>query len=100
MRRWLKVLAAVLALYAMLTAGLWWVMHRPLEQFGQIMARVPTPAMIVLPFAPMWKQARAGTLQTGDLAPDFNLPTTDNASRVKLSAHRGKPVVLVFGSYT
>ena len=100
MRLWQKIVLGVIAVYAALTAGLWWVMNRPLDQFGQIMARVPGPAMIVLPFAPMWLHARAGTLRAGDAAPDFDLPTMDGKSRVRLSSDHGKPVVLVFGSYT
>lgn len=36
----------------------------------------------------------------GDLAPDFTLPTHDGKQTVTLSALRGKPVVLVFGSFT
>jgi len=40
-------------------------------------------------------------LKVGALAPDFDLPTLDNSSRVRLSSFRGEePVVLVFGSYT
>jgi peroxiredoxin len=50
----------------------------------------------------MWLWARRGGLAEGDLAPDFNLRTTqDRARRVSLSSYRGdRPVVLVFGSYT
>ena len=48
----------------------------------------------------MWSKARAGTIQPGELAPDFRLPTLDHQSEVQLSSLRGKPVVLVFGSYT
>jgi peroxiredoxin len=45
--------------------------------------------------------ARAGSLQVGDSAPDFDLETLDKKSRVRLSSHLGvKPVVLIFGSYT
>lgn len=39
-------------------------------------------------------------VQVGDVAPDFRLPTADGTSEVRLSALRGKPVVLVFGSFT
>jgi peroxiredoxin len=46
-------------------------------------------------------RARAGTLQAGDAAPDFRLPTLDHKEFVQLSSFRGsRPVVLVFGSYT
>lgn len=36
----------------------------------------------------------------GDPAPDFTLKSQDGNSEVTLSALRGKPVVLIFGSYT
>ncbi|MBI1903380.1 MAG: EF-hand domain-containing protein [Planctomycetia bacterium] len=41
------------------------------------------------------------TLEAGDAAPDFTLPTKDGKSAIRLSSFRGKvPVVLVFASYT
>lgn len=36
----------------------------------------------------------------GGLAPDFTLPTHDGARQVTLSQSRGKPVILIFGSFT
>jgi len=47
-------------------------------------------------------QARAGSLHVGDPAPDFVLAKLDKTERVQLSALTaiGKPVVLIFGSYT
>ncbi len=49
----------------------------------------------------VWTLARSGSLQVGEPAPDFALPTPDKESQVRLSSFRGeKPVVLVFGSYT
>ncbi len=99
--RLLKVVAALAVVYALLTAGLYWVMCQPVDRFNAIMARMPGPAFAVLPFVPLWNSARGGNLQVGDAAPDFNLETTDKKSRVQLSSFRGqKPVVLVFGSYT
>lgn len=38
--------------------------------------------------------------QPGDLAPDFELSSPDTQTTVRLSALRGRPVVLVFGCYT
>jgi hypothetical protein len=65
------------------------------------MTHVPGLMMPVLPFQTLWMRARAGKVQAGDLAPDFNLPTLDHSSTVQLSSFRGsQPVVLVFGSYT
>ena len=42
-----------------------------------------------------------GSLQPGDLAPDFKLRKAKSKESVRLSKFRGKkPVALVFGSYT
>jgi hypothetical protein len=64
------------------------------------MMHIPMPAFFLFPFETMWTQARAGSVQPGDMAPNFRLPTPDHQSEVELSSLRGKPVVLVFGSYT
>ena len=42
---------------------------------------------------------RAGGIQPGAEAPDFELPSTDG-DRIRLSTLRGRPVVLHFGSVT
>lgn len=39
-------------------------------------------------------------VQVGDVAPDFTLPRIDRSGDVTLSSLRGRPVVLVFGSFT
>jgi peroxiredoxin len=46
--------------------------------------------------------ARAGELKVGDPAPDFSLMKLDKSASVQLSSltAQGRPVVLVFGSYT
>jgi hypothetical protein len=37
----------------------------------------------------------------GQLAPDFTLPTLDGVRRITRSAHQeGRPLVLIFGSFT
>jgi len=36
----------------------------------------------------------------GDEAPDFTLPTHDGSQTITLSESRGKPVILIFGSFT
>jgi hypothetical protein len=102
LRRWILALAAAAAaIWVVLCAGFYWAMTQPPERFGAIVARTPMPAMIVLPFETLWKRARAGALQPGDMAPDFQLSTLDHRDSVRLSSFRGsKPVVLVFGSYT
>ena len=101
MRLTIKIIAVLAAVYIALSAGLFWAMCRPPEQFGRFMRHVPMPAMLVFPFKPLWYVARKGSLQVGDAAPDFSLPTTDEKETVQLSSLRGQmPVVLVFGSYT
>jgi len=96
-----KIGVVVVALYVATSAALYWVMRQPPEFFGRVMRHVPTVAMIVLPFEPLWLNARGGHLKVGDPAPDFALETFDKKARVQLSSFRGqKPVVLVFGSYT
>jgi hypothetical protein len=97
----LGIIGVLVAVYGLLSAGFYWAMLQTPDRFGRIMAHVPIPLMIALPFAPMWKQARAGHVHPGDTAPDFNLPTLDHSGRVQLASFRGsRPVVLVFGSYT
>jgi len=101
MRRWPKVVLAILALYGVLCAAAYEVMRQTPDRFGQIMEHVPDVAFIVLPFKPLWFRARAGRLHVGDPAPNFSLPTQDNKGAVQLARFRGsRPVVLIFGSYT
>lgn len=101
MRRWHKIVLAIVLVYAALCAAAYDVMRQPPERFGAIMAHVPDVAFIVLPFKPLWFHARAGTLRVGDSAPGFALPTQDRKDTVRLASFRGsQPVVLVFGSYT
>jgi len=95
------VLASVAIVYGASTAGLYYAMVQPPERFGAIMSHVPMPAMIVLPFQPLWMSARGGSLQAGATAPDFTLPRLDHSSTVTLSETlRERPVALIFGSYT
>lgn len=76
-------------------------MRQPPETFGRILARVPGPLYLVLPFETLWTRLRRGPLRAGDAAPDFSLHTVDKKSEFRLSTDgQGKPVVLVFGSYT
>ena len=95
------IFGVLLALYLTLSAAFYWAMRQPPDAFGRIMAHVPFPFMIALPFETLWNHARAGAVQTGDTAPDFQLPLLDHTGFVRLSSFRGtRPVVLVFGSYT
>lgn len=90
-----------LVLYCAASASVYWAMRQPPDRFGAFMRHVPGVAVAVLPFRPMWMSARAGSLQPGDTAPDFELPTIDHTRQVKISdEYRGRPVVLIFGSYT
>jgi len=101
MRKLGKILAVVAVLYLALAGGLLWAMCQPPAKFGRIMAHVPMPAYVIVPFKQLWFVARGGSLRVGDAAPDFSLPTFDHKENVRLSSFRGeKPVVLVFGSYT
>ena len=83
-------------------AGLrYYEMTRPPALFTAFMAKLPMVAMVLAPFETMWNVARAGTLNPGDMAPDFCLKTRDGKREVALSSFRGnRPVVLIFGSYT
>jgi hypothetical protein len=100
-KRLIGIGLGLVGLYGAATAGLFWAMCQPPDRFGSIMKHVPMPSMLLLPFRPLWMIARAGHLQVGDAAPDFELLTHDKSQTVRLSDFRGeKPVVLVFGSYT
>lgn len=85
------------------TATIFHAMHQPPEQFGHVMSQIPgeLPFMI-FPFETLWMRARAGTLNVGDPAPDFSLARLDKSGLVQLSsfAAQGRPVILIFGSYT
>jgi hypothetical protein len=83
--------------------GLYHVMGQTPEQFGRVMARIPGPVpFLIFPFETLWLRARAGTLGVGDRAPDFTLTKLDKSEQIRLSSltAQGRPVVLVFGSYT
>lgn len=104
-RRWrrvlLRIVGATVTLYLVFLAVVYYAMCQPPPAFGSFMKRLPMPVFLVVPFEPMWNRARGGPLRVGDVAPDFELPTADGASTVRLSRFRGsRPVVLVFGSYT
>lgn len=95
----LLVVAALL--YAALAGTLYWAMRSSPEAMGWIMARMGPVVFALLPLQRMYMSAREGPLRVGDPAPDFHLERLDRADRVSLSSHRGgRPVVLVFGSYT
>ncbi len=117
LKRWLPsrrlvllVATPILALYLGFLGYINWAMHQPPEAFGRVMMHMPGPAYLIIPFETLWSRARGGTLQPGQLAPEFSLAKLEDGKpnpndRVQLSALRaaksgGQPVVLVFGSYT
>jgi hypothetical protein len=98
-----RIFAVAVLAWALACAALYGIMRQPPETFARFMAKIPGPvAFLVLPFETLWTYARAGTLQVGDAAPDFSLVKLDKSASVRLSSltAQGKPVVLIFGSYT
>lgn len=97
----LKILGPVVVVYALMAGALFAAMLQSPENFAQTMKHVPWPALMALPFKPLWNVARHGQVSVGDTAPDFALESADHQIHFQLSSLRGqKPVVLVFGSYT
>jgi hypothetical protein len=105
-RRWKRWVGAVAAVCFVGWVGMVgyvnWAMHQSPEVFGGIMAKMPMPAMLVLPFETLWMRARAGHLNPGDQAPDFTLKQLqgDETPLELAGLWKDRPVVLVFGSYT
>jgi hypothetical protein len=96
----IRLVAGLAVLYAAYAGWIYYMMCQPPMRFAAVMAKLPPVAMMSFPFQTMWSRARAGVLQVGAEAPDFNLQTVDKAASVRLSSFRGdRPVVLVFGSY-
>ena len=99
----IATVCVVAALWLSATVALYRVMRRPPERFASVMSKIPGPIpFLVFPFETLWMRARAGSLHIGDPAPDFSLAKLDKSDHVQLSAltAQGRPVVLVFGSYT
>jgi hypothetical protein len=94
---------AIAIIWLLSCATIYEVMRQPPETFARVMAKIPGPvAFLVLPFETLWTRARAGTLHIGDPAPDFTLTKLNKTATVQLSSltAQGRPVVLIFGSYT
>jgi hypothetical protein len=101
LRRLFTAGIVVVIVYVGLATAIFVIMRQPPDRFGRIMARVPMPLFMILPFKTLWSAARAGDLHVGDMAPDFDLHTVDRTVRVQLASFRGRqPVALIFGSYT
>ena len=104
MKKLIISLLFVLALTWLLgCVALYRVMQKPPETFARFMKKLPGPvAFLAFPFESLWTKARAGELRIGDAAPDFALSKLDKSGTVQLSSltAQGKPVCLIFGSYT
>ena len=99
--RWLIRLVLLGAvLYGGFLGFVYWQMTRPPLEFAGFWKDVPAFAQRTVPFRNLWARARAGSLGVGDEAPDFELEYHDHSGKMRLSDFRGRPVVLVFGSYT
>ncbi len=98
----LRVGLTLAALYLAFGSYILWAMHQPPEKFAKVMSRMPGPVPFLLfPFETAWLRARAGHLNIGDAAPEFNLSKLDKTAHIQLSTlNQNQPVVLVFGSYT
>jgi hypothetical protein len=102
-RVWVRALVVIALAWILACGALYGIMRQPPETFARVMARIPGPvAFLVLPFESLWMHARGGALQVGDSAPDFSLMKLDKSGTVQLSSltAQGRPVVLIFGSYT
>jgi hypothetical protein len=98
-----RIVCVLAGLWLLACCALYGVMRQSPEKFARVMARIPGPIpFLVLPFETLWLRARAGTLQIGDPAPDFTLAKLDKSESIQLSslAAQGRPVAVVFGSYT
>lgn len=97
----MTLLLVLLVVYGGFVAAVYAAMNRSPEAFAGFMAPLPMWVMMIVPFEPLWNRARGGSLDVGEPAPDFELPTPDGKQRIRLSEHRaGRPAVLVFGSFT
>src|SRR5947209_19928482 len=65
--RWVARGAAVcLVMWLGLVIYVDWAMRQTPEEFGRIMAHMPMPAFLVLPFETLWTHERAGHLNAGE----------------------------------
>lgn len=101
MRALVKMLLFALALYVLAAGALFAIMWLPPSRFAAVAAHIPGPLLLrYFPFQSAWSIARGGSLSPGDPAPGFDLLRHDKSGRVNLAQHAGRPVVLIFGSYT
>jgi hypothetical protein len=98
-----RVLGVVVLAWLLACGALYDIMRKPPETFGRFMSKLPGPvAFLMFPFETLWMHARSGHLHVGDPAPDFSLLKLHENTSVQLSnlTAAGRPVVLIFGSYT
>ncbi len=108
----LKIMGPLLVVYLLACAGAYRA-FRTVEGTTKLMSAADTLMFVAFPLERLMTSARAGDLEVGQPAPDFELefrespepngdPEQDSETeRVRLSSFQGKkPVVLVFGSYT
>ncbi len=88
------------AVYLAFAGALLALMYRPPEQYAKTIAYMPRVGLGIFPYYRMWRVARAGSLRAGGAAPDFELSTPDQRTRQRLSGLRGRPVLLIFSSYS
>lgn len=85
MRRWLWRIGAGLGLVVVGLIAAAFVMIGPRDLIGIL----------------RYDQRREGSLKVGDRAPDVTLAALDGTSRVRLlERFTGRPLVIVFGSFT
>jgi len=85
MRLWKKIAIGVGAVALLALGGFTYMVGGPRNLIGMI----------------RYDQREEGRLKVGDKAPDVTLLALDGKTPVKLSERlRGKPTVLVFGSFT
>jgi hypothetical protein len=84
-RRWVWRIAAGLGLVVVVLVGAALVMIGPRDLIGIL----------------RYDQRREGSLRVGDRAPDVLLATLDGSTKVRLlERFTGRPLVIVFGSFT
>ncbi len=98
---WKWAVAAVAVAWVGFIGLVYSKMVGPPGEFAAFMAKMPGPLYLAFPFETLWDRARAGTLDVGAEAPDFELAPVAGGEPVRLSSFRGaRPVALIFGSYT
>ncbi len=70
------------------------------EQVAQAVNNAPQRGGAGAPLSEERARREARAPQPGSPAPDFELSRLEGEGRVRLSGQRGRPVGLIFGSYT